>query len=590
MSALEIRPEMGAAEWLRVASLEDLQAKGVMVIPGVDRPIAVFAHEGGVSAVDNRCPHLGFPLHRGTVKDGILTCHWHHARFDLCSGCTFDLFADDVPAFDVEVRDGEVFVRSLPRQGDPVERYTRRLREGMEQNISLIQAKSIVGLLKSGVDYRDVVRQAVLFGTRYRDGWRSGLTILTAMANLVPYLEEETAYLAIYQGVGSVAADCERQTPRRDRYPLETEEIPLDALKRWLAQWTTVRHRDGAERTVLTAVHSGASKAELTDLLFTAATQRFYADGGHVLDFCNKSFEVLDLIGWDHAEAVLPTVLAYLVSSRGGQEVDSWRGPIDLVPPLNETAESLPELLAKGEGKRWDAVRELAAEILGEDPLQILAAMRSALADGATPEQLCRAVAYASAQRIARFGTANEFADWITALHTFTYCSALHQAVKRCPTPGVLRGAFHGAVSVYLDRFLNVPPALLPGERDLLDAEPTGGPELLERFLDALNQQQEIDGAARSVARYLQLGHPAQPLFDALTRAVVREDAEFHTFQMVEAAIRQYEEWGRAPEAGLILIAAARYIAAHSPTQRAQLQTAQIALRLHRGESLYEDE
>jgi nitrite reductase/ring-hydroxylating ferredoxin subunit len=54
-------------------------------------------------AFDNRCPHMGFPLDRGSVEDGILTCHWHHARFDLASGCTFDLWADDVPICPVEV-------------------------------------------------------------------------------------------------------------------------------------------------------------------------------------------------------------------------------------------------------------------------------------------------------------------------------------------------------------------------------------------------------------------------------------------------------------------------------------------------------
>jgi hypothetical protein len=26
---------------------------------------------------------MGFPLDRGSVDDGILTCHWHHARFEL---------------------------------------------------------------------------------------------------------------------------------------------------------------------------------------------------------------------------------------------------------------------------------------------------------------------------------------------------------------------------------------------------------------------------------------------------------------------------------------------------------------------------
>ena len=104
--------------FIPVAPVAELRRRGVMVVRGADRPIAVFAHDGRIAAVDNRCPHLGFPLHRGSVRDGILTCHWHHARFDLCSGCAFDLWADDTPAYEVEVRDGVVYVASRPRQAD----------------------------------------------------------------------------------------------------------------------------------------------------------------------------------------------------------------------------------------------------------------------------------------------------------------------------------------------------------------------------------------------------------------------------------------------------------------------------------------
>ena len=39
-----------------------------------------------------------------------------------------------------------------------------------------------------------------------------------------------------------------------------------------------------------------------------------------------------------------------------------------------------------------------------------------------------------------------------------------------------------------------------------------------------------------------------------------------------------------------VFIAATRYLAAHSPTDRARQQTARIALRLHRGDALYEEE
>jgi nitrite reductase/ring-hydroxylating ferredoxin subunit len=575
--------------FLPVAPLAELQRKGVVVVRGADRPIAVFTHDGRVSAVDNRCPHLGFPLHRGSVHDGILTCHWHHARFDLCSGCTFDLWADDIPAYDVEVKDGMVYVADRPRQANLREHYLQRLREGMEQGISLIQAKCLIGLLRDGTDYRDVVRTVALFGLKNRDDWASGLTILTAMANLVPRLNEETAYLALYQGTRRVANDCAEQPPRREIRSLETGDLALPTLKRWLRYWTLVRHRDGAERTVLTAIAGGATPAELADLLFTAAADRPYADTGHLLDFCNKAFELLDLIGWVYAATVLPAVLGELVSARGGEETDAWRHPIDLIPVLREAEAALPDLFREGEGRRWDDVASLGNALLAEDPFAVLGALREAIRRGARPAQLSQALAYAAALRLARFGTVNEQADWITALHTFTYCNALHRAVLRCPTVEVVRGVLHGAISVYLDRFLNVPPARLPGEVGSLDGEPREPAVLRERFLELLDQREQVEAAARLVARYLRLDHPVGPLLDTLTRAVVREDADFHTFQMVEAGTRVYEDWQGRPEGSHVLVAVARFLAAHSPTQRAQLQTAEIALRLHRGDNLYEE-
>ena len=50
---------------------------GVTVVSGGRHGIAVFPSSvsEAVYAVDNRCPHMGFPLHKGSVADGILTCH-----------------------------------------------------------------------------------------------------------------------------------------------------------------------------------------------------------------------------------------------------------------------------------------------------------------------------------------------------------------------------------------------------------------------------------------------------------------------------------------------------------------------------------
>ena len=111
---------------------------------------------------------------------------------------------------------------------------------------------------------------------------------------------------------------------------------------------------------------------------------------------------------------------------------------------------------------------------------------------------------------------------------------------------------------------------------------------LLSSFLAALDRQGEVTSAARLTARYLLLGHPVDALVATLARSVLREDAGFHVFQILEAGVRQYREWGESEPGRHILIAVARYLAAHSPTERAQLQTALVARRLSRGQSVHE--
>jgi len=109
-------------------------------------------------------------------------------------------------------------------------------------------------------------------------------------------------------------------------------------------------------------------------------------------------------------------------------------------------------------------------------------------------------------------------------------------------------------------------------------------------LLDAFDRQRQVDLAARLVARHLKLGHSPQALIATLAHAMLREDAGFHVYQMLEAAVRQFTAWGDTDEGRHILIAAARYLAAHSPTERASLQTADIARRLMRGGELHQEE
>ncbi len=576
-----------ADHYVRVARLADVHKAACIAVGVEGHTLALFESGDKIYAVDNRCPHMGFPLHRGTVKKGILTCHWHHARFDLASGGTFDQWADDVRVFPVQIRDGEVWV-DLALRVDVQAHQRQRLRDGLERNIPLVIGKAVIALLGGDGDPTDSFRIGLEFGTRYRQGgWGQGLTIHTCMMNLLPYLDSEERPRASYHGLAAVSQDCAGTPPRFGIRPLPSSTTDLTTLKGWFRQFVEVRDSEGAERCIVSAARAGADQKQMADMLFAAATDRRYIQIGHVLDFTNKALDALDATGWDHAEPVLTSLASGYANADRMEESNAWRNPVDLITILKGSFQALPKALEIGRVRlgTWSGDDKLMAVLLGEDPNATADELLEALREGATEEQLAGVVAYTAALRIARFHTSNEFADWDTALHTFSFANAVQQGLRRVASPELVRGVFDAAMSVYLDRFLNVPAVSL--------VEPDGTVESPEIILDELpellNQQQQVNKAGELVGRYLYSGGNPDRLMALLGRLLLREDRDFHTIQVVEAVFRQHSLLSQASAKANVLVAATRYLAAHAQTVRAQGQTYQIALRLHRGERLYED-
>ena len=60
-------------DFVRAGSLEELKAKGRLVVRGPHRPILVVYDKDRVFALDNRCPHMGFPLSMESASPDLLT-------------------------------------------------------------------------------------------------------------------------------------------------------------------------------------------------------------------------------------------------------------------------------------------------------------------------------------------------------------------------------------------------------------------------------------------------------------------------------------------------------------------------------------
>ncbi len=565
---------------MRVCSMADLEREPLRVTTASGRAVLLVLDEGRVFAVDNRCPHMGFPLQRGTVRDGILTCHWHHAKFDLASGCTFDLFADDAPTFEVEVRDGDVFLDPRPAHHYGREHWLARLQVGLEQDISLVLAKSAIALSERGAA-TEALASAALFGLRNRRaGWSQGMTIVTALSTVMPVLEAADRPLALFHGLRHVAASTAGQPPEFDLEPLTTGERRAERFLEWFRYFVEVRQADAAERTLVTAIQVLPPRA-VADLVFAACTDHLYLDTGHTLDFANKAFELLDLVGWDHASGVLPSLVPPLVRSQRMEETSTWRHPVDVAALVRDAAAELANLPEDREARPgWRGHAALAEIVLDAEPAEALSELVRLAGEGVPITELSAAVAYAAVLRAAHFPTSNEFGDWETVLHGFTYANAVDRALRRAPSALLARGVLDAAMAVSLERFLNVPKRAIP--------EPSRRAAGRAEILAAFDEQGQVDEAGQRIVDALASGDD-EPVVRTLGHGLLREDGQFHQFQMYEAGVRQWASFRGRPEAAGVLLGTARYLAAHAPTVRATGQTYDIAARLNRGESLHED-
>ena len=592
MNTSSIAANGHGAQWQYTMPVADLKEQQLATARVGDYTVALVYHDDQVHAIDNRCPHMGYPMDRGSVRNGLITCHWHHARFDLQSGGAFDLWADDVPTFPVDVRDGGIWVDVASTQ-DLVAHGGERLLMGMERSLSLVVGKAVILLEERNLIDR-ILATGLRFGCENRNaGWGQGLTILGCMTSMLDGLPREQRALALSHGLAAVASDSAGSARRFlvQSLPDTTEDLSL--LKAWFREFIEVRDAEGAERCVVSAIQSGADGPFLMDMLASAILDHRYIDIGHPMDFCNRAFHMLDMTGWTEPELVLSSLVRGIAGATRMEESHAWRHPDDLIEILNGAFADLSAAYA-GNGSaepRATGAADLVDTVLSghpNEPALAVAACLGVLRAGLSGEALAVHICYAAAMRIARFHTSNEIGDWDTALHTFTFGMAVLQAYQRAPSADMLRGILDTAMSVHLDRFLNIPAQRIP--------VPAGGPDAAEAFGDRLNdlldQQYRVNQAGQMVADHCTDNAGQNDVRAALKEALLREDRDFHTIQCVEAALTLHDQlrrnWSDCDwlDPVIPLVAAARYLAAHAPTMRAQGQTFGIALRLHRGENL----
>ena len=95
----------------RVAKTKDVAPGCGMAVEVGEKQVALFNVDGTFYAIGGTCTHRGGPLAEGSLEGTTVTCPWHGATFDVCTGKKQTPPAPtEVPSYSVRVTGEDVEV------------------------------------------------------------------------------------------------------------------------------------------------------------------------------------------------------------------------------------------------------------------------------------------------------------------------------------------------------------------------------------------------------------------------------------------------------------------------------------------------
>ena len=103
------------AEWHRLGSKDEVLARAPFSMKIERHRIAVFVHDGRLTAISDICNHKGGPLSEGRVRGEFVTCPWHGWEYSVLTGKGPEGYDEEqVPVYAVEERTDGVYVQTPP--------------------------------------------------------------------------------------------------------------------------------------------------------------------------------------------------------------------------------------------------------------------------------------------------------------------------------------------------------------------------------------------------------------------------------------------------------------------------------------------
>jgi hypothetical protein len=447
---------------------------------------------------------------------------------------------------------------------EPADRLTfgshEPLVELMQQTPAERLTPMLVKKLQAGTTLRELVTAAALANARTFAGedyvgFHTIMALAPAfhMAKELPEARSPLPVLKVLyrntqriQAVGGAKAEKLKPLPADDKKQTPSGEAFRSAVRG--------KNMQQAERTFAAAA-SGKPSDVLNELLWAVQDNTEV----HRVVLPYRSWDLLDLIGYDHANTLLRQSLHYCVVS----ERDGWmKGnsePRELLPKLLDQH----KLLGRAAGTRvaddaW--VEKMSGTIFASSPAVAADAAAAALADGMSYDAVGEAIALAANQltlrdigRTSRDVQPNKPVGSVhgdsIGVHACDAANAWRNIVRACDRRNAVASLILGAYEVSLDRvarggdFLHWQP--WPHDEHIEKVRDVAAEKLLAATEAAIRANDQARAAAL-VHRYGALDRPARPVFDLMLRYAVSEDGSLHAEKFYRTVSEEFASTRKA--------------------------------------------
>jgi len=278
--------------WTKSVSIEDLEKKQVMVFRHKAKQIVVVRQNQQIFALDNRCPHEGYPLSQGSVgEDCVLTCQWHNWKFDLSTG-TCVVGRDDVRTYPTKEEAGFIWVDLAPLPPEMIlKKISESLLKGLHDRDLGQIARELIRFHFNQLDPLDAITEVLEWSHSQLE---FGST--HAYAGLADWLTEALDHIAW-------------DVIRHQEYPYPQGNLPYtdnDFLKAIEAE-----DEHQAIALIRGALQAGLGIDDLEKTL-TEAALNHYNDFGHSLIYVLKTTQVIQRLGKSVEQPLLFSLIRHL--------------------------------------------------------------------------------------------------------------------------------------------------------------------------------------------------------------------------------------------------------------------------------------